>query len=217
MTQLTYGQDQAQHIELSVLAQMYDEVDKEIERSLIAGTPDLALRFGESLLVTGHLRGVQLMKLFYELDQVWDKFETDDTIEDAVFKLTGASSRKFEEYKEIYEHIIRDHPKMAGKPIGGLLDIRVAAREGDFDEDHWRRLEKAPDRSTMQSIRRDVRGIQTSGYGRLVITLARDGQLHCRRGDSAKKHIGYLTRDDSEPDVAAAVARIIDSAGVMKL
>ena len=215
-TALTYSHDQAQRIEMSVLAKVYDEVDEQIERSLLAGSPEIALSYGESLLITGHLRGVQLMKLFYELDLVWDKFETDDTIEDAVFKMTGASPRKFDDYKSVYKYILKDHPELIGKPIGGLLGIIVAAREGEFSEEDWEDLARAHDKASMIVIRRRARGIQTLGHQRLVITWERDGQVYVRRGSGGIKHIGWLTRDIEDDDIVAAVLRIIESADVIK-
>jgi len=217
MTELSYGHDQIQRIKTAVLVNVYNEVDEIIERSLVAGNPDIALKFGEDLIATGHLRGIQLMKLFYELDLVWDKFETDDTIEDAVFKMTGASSRKFEEYKNIYKFILKDRPELVDKPIKGLVGILVAAREGEFDEEDWEDLAKAPDIDAMFDVRRRVRGIQTSGSNRLILTWDRDGLVHCRRGDGEKKHCGYLTRADDDADITAAISRILESAGVVKL
>jgi len=215
--ELSYGHDQEQRIQKSILSEAFSEVDEIVVRSLVAGTPDIALGFAESLLVTGQLRGIQLMKLFYELNRQWDKFRTDDDIEDYVFARLGVSARKFIEYRQIYEHILLPHPEMVGKPIIGLSGILVAAREGEFDEEDWKELARAPDSTTMFDIRRRVRGIQTSGSNRLVITWDRDGQLYCRRGDDAKRHIGYLSRDETDPDVAAAVARMVDAAGVVRL
>ncbi len=215
MSQLTYSHDQAQRIQKDVLAEVYNEVDEQVERSLLDGRPDIALGYAESLLITGHLRGVQLMKLFYELSQVWDKFETDDTMEDYIFNHLGVSGRKLREYVGIYQHILKDHPKLTGKPIIGLIGILVAAREGEFNEDDWDDLAKAPDASTMFDIRRQVRGVQTSGSNRLVLTWERDGQVYCRRGDTAKKHLGFLTRDDDDDDVVAGVLRMIENGKVM--
>jgi len=216
MGALTHSHDQAQPIGKDLLAEVWDEVDKEIERSLLAGSPELALNFGAGLVITGHLRGVQLAKLLYELDQQWKNFKTDDEIQDAVFKTMGVSSRKFEDYKDMYKYVLKDHPELAGKPIGGLLDIIVAAREGEFSDEDWKELALAYDRKTMLDVRRRVRGILTKGTSRLVIWQDRDGQVYCRRGDGPQKHCGWLTREVEDDDVADAVNRLIKSAGVLK-
>jgi len=213
---LAHSHDQAQPISKSLLAEIWDEVDKEVERSLLMGSPEIALNFGTGLVITGHLRGVQLAKLLYELDLIWAKFKTDDEIQDAVFKTMGISYRKFEDYRDMYRYILKDHPELAGKPIGGLLGIIVAAREGEFNEDDWKELALAYDRKTMLDVRRRVRGIQTQGHSRLVVWHDRDGQVYCRRGDGTQKHCGWLTREVSDDDVADAVNRLIKGGGVIK-
>jgi len=218
MSQLTYSHDQSQRIQKSVLAMVYEEVDEYIERSLVAGSPDIALGLAENLIVTGHLRGVQLMKLFHDLYEVWSAFKTDDTIEDYVFAKLGVSERKFREYRQIYQYIIKPHPEMAGKNMMGLQGILVAARDGMFDEKDWEELIKAPDASTMFEIRRRVYNGETTNSNRLVITWERDGQIYCRRGDGPIKHVGWLTRDESDDDIASAVGRMTnpDKTGVMR-
>ena len=102
MGALTRSHDQEVGLSQDVMGVADHEVDAAIDRSLLIGDPQIALDFGYSLIKTAQLRGVQLMRLLYTLEEKWDSFQTDDTVEDAVFKGMGVSQRKFSDYTRVY-------------------------------------------------------------------------------------------------------------------
>ena len=209
---------QVQPVSKKWLKQINDEVDDAVERSLLEGSPDIALELGHNLVATGHLRGVQLAKLFYELDKVWKSFDTDDTIEDAIQKATGVPLDTVEKYLSMYKYVLAPHPELSDKPIGGLIAITVAAREEEFSDKDWEDLAKAHDKSSMLDIRTRVRGTQTKGNSRLVGTWDRDGHIYARIGGGKPEHVTHLPRD-VDPDGAAGrlTERIIRTAGIKTL
>jgi len=213
------GLDQVQRVEQHALATAYAEVEDQIVRSLVALNPEIAMGYAEDLIATGHMRGLQLMRLFYRLDQEWKHFKTDDTIEDYVMSRLGVSNAKFQTYRDIYKFVLESHPELAGKPVQGLQGLIAGAREGDFTDEDWEELAMAPDATTMNNIRRRVRGTLTSGHGRLSIWWERDGQVNCRRmPDGEIKNCGMLRRDTGDEDIDAAVYRLVnpDKTGVQK-
>ena len=209
---------QVQPIKNKWLKQISEEVDDAIERSLLDGSPDIALSLGRSLVATGHLRGVQLAKLFYELDKVWTSFETDDEIVDAVPKAMGVPLDTFEKYRDMYKYVLVSHPELSDKPIGGLIGITVAAREEEFSDKDWEDLEKTHDKSGMLDIRTRVRGHQTKANARLVGTWDRAGHVWARIGGQEQEHVAHLPRD-ADPNSAAGklIERIVREAGIKKL
>jgi len=216
---VSYSHDQTIRINSGMYEQVLAEVDDKIEQSLVAGSPDAALDFAYDLMGTGHLRLIQLAKLFYEISRpkVWAAFQTDDTPADAIFKALGVSERKFIEYKEMYEWVLKDRPQLAGKPINGLIELTVAAREGEFSDEDWDEIAHAYDKGAMLAIRRRVRGVQTSGHGRLVGLLDRDGHVWAKEGDGEKEHAAFLeVGAASESAAGKLVARLIKNGGLLR-
>ena len=212
-----YALDQAVEIGRGLLDQANDEVDKAVEKALLEGSPDSAIDFGYSLVRTGQMRGVQLAHLLHSLDEVWTTFDTDDTIEDAVLKGMGISARKFREYADLYKYVLRDHPALSGKPIGGLLAITVAAREGQFSDEDWKDLERSHDKLAMLTIRTRARVLRTKGHARLSGQIDRDGHIWAYAGGGEPEHAGVLVigAKDGSP-AARLVQRIIEAAGLAR-
>jgi len=212
-----YALDQAVDIGRGLLTQANDEVDRAVEKSLLEGSPDSAIDFGYSLVRTGQMRGVQLARLLHSLDEVWTTFDTDDTLADSVLKGMGISERKLREYVDLYRYVLRDHPALSGKPIGGLLSIVVAAREGEFSDEDWKDLEKAHDKSAMLDIRTRARGLRTKGHARLSGQIDRDGHIWAYASGGEPEHAGVLNvgAKDGTP-AARLVQRIIEAAGLAR-
>jgi hypothetical protein len=205
-----YGHDQIISISGPELRAANTEVDDIIEKSLLSGSPRMALDFGASLIETGYARGIQLARLLFQLDEVWTSFATDDTVEDAVLKDMGVSGRKFREYRDVYKYVLAPHPELAGKPIAGLIDITAAAREGDFTDEDWAELAKAHDRATMLAIRRRASGINTSGGTRVGIQWKRSGDLYAYQEGKEPEHIGFMRPEPATEHGRAAVERLMD-------
>src|SRR3990167_5511402 len=138
-----------------------NEVDEVIERSLLVGAPDAAIEYGWRLVAGGHLSGLKLCKLLYELTELWDKFQTDDNIKDAIFKGMGVPPETYRKYEGLWRGIFANEKipgvyrnALRNKPLGGLIAITAAARDGEFkDDDDWKELASAHDKATMLMVR----------------------------------------------------------------
>lgn len=194
--------DQAVGFAPAIYKQSEDEVDRAIEKSLLMGSPEQAIHLGWGIIGQGHIRGLQLCKLLYELTEVWDSFNTDDDIKDAVFKGMGVPPETYRKYDGLWRNIfanpdVREDYKtrLRNKPLGGLMEVSVAVRDGEFDDDQMQRLIMAHDKRAMLAIRDEARGIERSD--RPTVFWERSGQLtvfHNEEADSC----GFLPHDGSE-------------------
>ena len=207
---------------LKVFKEADNEVDEVIERSLLIGLPDAALEYGWQLVAGGHLSGLKLCKLLYELTEMWPRFQTDDDLRDAVFKGMGVPPETYRKYEGLWRGVFanenidkRYREAMRNKPIRGLIAITAAAKDGEFNEEHWGKLVLAHDVSGMIAVREEARGIERTNDGRLTILLERDGRLGARKGGE-QEEIGYLAVGAGSELVQAAVRRIIDAAGIIE-
>lgn len=207
--------DQVMRIPVDILERMDAEIDEVVSLSLKQGSPEAALDFGASLAATGYMRGVQLARLLYELDEVWGEFETDDDVQDAVFKGIGISPVTFSQYSRMYRYVLKDRPRLIGKPIRGLIGLIAASRDEEFSDEDWDEIYNAADVGDMLAVRDRVRGIQTSGHGRIVITQSREGYIAARKGDEIEA-LGYLLRKPKTEFGKRALDRIIRAAGIVQ-
>jgi hypothetical protein len=200
-------------------------VDRAIEVSLLSGSPDPAMAQGRNIIRQGQLRGVALARLLYELDEVWDQFQTDDRIEDAVERDLGVPVDTFYKYSRMYRFVlteydtnglaIRERDELAGKPVEGLIKLTAAARSKQLKPKDWKALSLAHDVRAMIAVRDSVRGTHTSGHTGLSLWASPNGQTYCKRGKNGEiKQYGYLDRGNEDEDVKEAIARH-DQIGVM--
>jgi len=215
MKNLGHRHDQLISIPPEFLVKIDNEVDYVIQRSLELNDPQTALDFAASLAATGYLRGIQLARVLYELEEVWDQFETDDSVEDAVFKHMGVSPTTFSQYTRMYRYVLKGRPQLIGKPIRGLIGLIAAARDEELDEDDWNEIYSAVDVASILAVRDRVRGKRTSGHAQIVIEQSRDGYIKARRGEDIEE-LGFLTRDPKTDVGQRALDRIIRGAGVMQ-
>ena len=191
------------------------DIDRAIEISLLSGRPDAAMGLGRDILRQGRLSGVKLARLLYEIDEIWDKFTTDDRVEDAIERDIGVPKDTFLKYSRMYRFVLRPRPALSGKPIEGLIKLTAAAREGQFTDDDWKEIVLAPNVRAMLVVRDRARGIQTSGHKRLSLWCTPSGQLELKRGQSGQiKNWGFVPPKSNDPDVQEAIARM-EKIGVM--
>lgn len=215
-TAISHSHDQEQRFDPLVMDELDREVDEIITASILDSSPKIALNFATNLVATGHYRGIQLAKLFYELDKAWDKFETDDEIADAIEKATGRPKYTFESYRDFYKYVILPHPELSGKPIRGLINITRAAREDMFSDEDWEELRMAHDIKTMVDIRRRAMD-QVSGPKALYGMIERDGQVYAYKGDDKREHALWVNlKADPDSNAGKLVQRVIKAAGLIK-
>ena len=187
---------------LSVFKKAEDEVDEVIEQSLIVGLPDAAIQYGWQLIAGGHLSGIKLCKLLYELTEMWPRFQTSDDIKDAVFKGMGVPTETYRKYEGVWRSIFanenidkRVREMMRNKPMRGLIGIAAAARNGEFTEQDWNDLATSHDVGSMLEVRDRARGIERHNSNRRIVTWERDGRLTVRRGSEGPEEWGLWPKD----------------------
>ena len=208
---------------MQVFSDAENEVDEVIEKSLLVGLPDTAIEYGLNLIAGGHLSGLKLCKLLYELTEMWPRFNTDDDVKDAVFKGMGVPTETYRKYENIWRSIFANDkiPKqyrdaMRNKPMGGLIAISVAAREGEFNDEDWKELAETHDKAGMLAVRDRSRGVDVSENRRLGIVWERSGSLVARRGEEGPEEVGFLPHRTGVALVDDAVRRIVDAAGILE-
>lgn len=210
---------------IKIFVDAENEVDDIVERALLTGMPDTAIEYGLQLMAGGHLTGLKLCKLLYELEERWPQFSnnTDDDVQDAVFKGMGVPTETFRKYSGIWRNIFANEnikkeyrTAMRNKPMGGLIDISVASRGKEFNDEDWKELVAAHDKASMRAVRDRRRGIGVSETRRLVIIWERDGRLSARRGNEGPEEVGFLPRRTGVSVVDDAVRRIVDAAGIVE-
>lgn len=212
---LGHRHDQIINIPFNFIVKMDNEIKDVMLKSIALGDPTPALDFAASLAATGYLRGIQLAKLLYELEEDWAKFKTDDSVEDAVFKHLGVSPVTFSQYTRMYRYVLKDRPRLMGKPIRGLIGLIAASRDEEFDEEDWEEIYNAMDVGGMLDVRDRVRGKRTSGHKRIVITQSREGYVIARQGDEMEE-LGFLKRKAETDFGKRALDRITNGAGVVQ-
>ena len=212
---LGHVHDQTMKVPSEFIAKMDDEIDEVMVISLAEKSPERALDFAASLAATGYLRGIQLARLLYELDEAWSEFATDDSVEDAVFKHLGTSPVTFSQYTRMYRYVLKNRPRLVGKPVRGLIGLIAAARDNEFSDSDWEEIYNAIDVAGMLTVRNRVRGTQTSGHARIVIEHSRDGYVKARQGDEVEE-LGFLTRKPLTEVGRRALDRIQRGAGMVQ-
>ena len=214
-TSIGHRHDQIMSVPDEFVLKMNDEIDDVMKQATALGNPEPALDFAASLAATGYLRGIQLARLLYELDEAWSEFNTDDTVEDAVFKHMGTSPVTFSQYTRMYRYVLKNRPRLIGKPIRGLIGLIAAARDDEFNDDDWEEIYSAMDVAGMLRVRDRVRGIQTSGHSRIVVEHSRDGYVTARQGDETEE-LGFLKRKPLTEFGRRAIDRIQRGSGMVQ-
>ena len=97
-----------------------------------------------------------------------------------------------------------------GKPIGGLLEIIAAARDGDFSDEDWADLALAHDKAAMIAIRQNARGLFGQGYTRVTISWDRDGFVWAYKEDEEPEALGQLNHRPVTEHGKVAIDRLMD-------
>lgn len=197
------------------------ETGEAIENSLLYGSPEPAIAYGREIMRSGMLKGVKMAKFLYELKAVWDSFDTDDRVEDYVFRELGVPIETFTKYTQAYEWTINKAPigmgrAMAGKPIGSLILLIAASREGQLTDEDWKDLTKAHDKGEIQAIVRRARGIQAGAHAGIVIVWEADGRVRARKGNSHYEDCFIMPHKAPSELVEAVIERVVRAAGIVR-
>lgn len=223
MAGLLKGQDNA----------IFNQVDDVIQRALTTGDPLIALEYAQRLQREGLLKGLGIAKLMYKLKQNWALFEVagiGDSFESMVETQNGYAPATLEKYIRMWESIFENPElpediknQLSGRPIGDLLLLTAASREGSLSERDWKEVTIAPDTNKVKEIIRRARGDVTSSKSALTIMIQMrpDGVLP--RGtitvssNGERSVIGALHLDLDEESAQKAIARIIQRTGLLEI
>lgn len=198
-------------------------VDRVVEKSVAAGDPRIVLAYIGDLRRSGHVTGLAMAKALYELKVRWDSFPTDDDFVDVAMSETGLGVGTIRKYTDLWESIFENpaieqkiKEALQGKPIGSLYLLAPAAKEGQLDEEDWKKAAKAPDRQAVREIVQAKRGLVGPANTTLVIMLDRDGTLKVRMGKGHYVPFGYLNLKLEDENAKKAIERILNYAHVVR-
>jgi len=198
------------------LAEIFDRVSQ----TVVTGTIASALELGDSLVRHQQASGFAFAHLLYELSKIWDPDE--DFTEYAAIRFGKAPEtvrRNIEIWKWVMvepQHSRKRLELLATKPFSGLWYLKQASKEGQLTEEHWKQIERAPNKQELRSIMLDVRGEYRRGKDALKLMMEEDGILRARKGNKAYVYVGRLNLDLPDPVVIEAIERIVNSAGIFR-
>ncbi len=211
--------------------QLFLDVDDVVAKSVVAGDPALIMQYGKTIIRNGLASGLALAKLMFELSVNWSLFKTagfDGTAEEHVITNWGYSGQTFQKYVNMWENIfqnkdVSDVTKklLMGRPIGDLLLLTAAVREGQISDEGLEKAALVPDRATLREIIRGERGKQTSSSTAIRIKLIGEGDKEYAPNtliayrDGEEVVIGYFVPDAGELATKAQM-RIINGAHIQE-
>ena len=210
------------------LQKTFSKVNEVIEEAVAQQDPEIAFALADDLVFAQKMSGLSLAMFLSEMEDRWFMFEDKyDNFEDMVYVRLGKSKQTVKKYIGVWREIflnqkITDKQKevLFGFPIKRLLLLVPAVREGSITKSEWGRVTGSTTDNEVREIILEVRGEQKSASNALRIFVntrgATRGRLSCRVGSEGKKiPIGHIQLDSEDEQVQKAVARILNSAGVI--
>lgn len=212
---------------------VFDEVDDIIGKSVLIGDPLMAFEYGSMLRRQQAVRGLALAKLLYRMRESWDLFRAAGTSDDLPTMASihmGVAPETTKKYVNMWESVfanndIGDDIKkiLMGRPIGDLLLLTAAARDGSLDDSRLLEAALAPDRASLREIVREGRGEQTSSSSaiRLVVYMVdtkngNKGDLVAFRGKD-RVVIGTLFVESDDDLTKKAIESLLNARHVQEI
>jgi len=209
---------------------IFRDVDDVFARSLAIGDPLIALDYIRDLQKSSLLKGLAIAKLLYRIKQSWNLYEVagvGDSFENLVAANNGYAPATQEKYIRMWESIFENggvdedtKNKLSGRPIGDLLLMTAAIREGSLSDDDLERLTVAEDTNKVRDIIRKARGDVTSSRSALLpnLMIRPDGVLPVGTlyfySDGELKTFGSLDVGSDDEDVNKMIARLVNRLSV---
>ena len=219
---MQHPHDAVQRLNASEVMMITNDVNSVVEDAVKHKDPEIAFRYGENLNRTGQAVWVAIAHLTYELNKKWGTKEmpSDDEFIKTAASRWNKSTVTIRRYLEIWKYVIEKPAHGASrlsalytKPMQGLWYIKAAAQQDELTEEHWDKIERAPDVATLREIGRDVRGEVGSAISSLKIMIEDDGTLKARR-KGHYKIIGHLNIHEEDDVITAACSRIQNASGI---
>jgi len=210
-------------------AQIFEDVDDILQRSLAIGDPLIAIEYAQGLQKESLIKGLAIAKLMYKLKSSWNLFEVagiEETFESMVECYNGYKPATLEKYIRMWGNIFENPDlspdlknQLSGRPVGDLLLLSAAARDGSLTSEDWEKVTIAPDSGGVRDIVRKARGDVTSSKNALIPKLqTREGQsprgtLFFYYGEQ-KYEFGMLDIDNKDEAVLNMIGRFINRLGI---
>jgi len=187
---------------------------------------EIAFSYAAKIRRTRQVQGYALAKLLYEMNERWGTaFISDDDFTTYAAIRMNYSPNTIRRYLKVWtwvfvkpEHGPDRIKKLLGHELDAVYRLAAASKEGELTEEDWQEAERAPNKEALMEIRDRIRGKQTSSGSALKLMLDRDGTLRARKGESGYIPFGFLNVDEEDNDeiIAAAIERIVNSAGLFR-
>jgi hypothetical protein len=218
LLELNSGLDQPIRLELSPI----DRVDEIVSKAVQDEDITSAISEAKQALSLARISGLFLAKLLYKLEKNWNKFYIDnDSFVDYIHVELGIAPITILRYCRVWSMFesklvppeLEDQLKM--RPLRDLVAISTAvSQEYDIPQTTWETLTSAENSSVVSETLRQIKGTEPRS-GSLVLKLKRNGDIQCWSGGE-QHFVGYVSLEDENESVQAAIERIINGAGLIR-
>ena len=216
---ITHKYDTSLPLSEATLA-VLDKVDEVVNQAIDEQDPMVIVNYGVGLRMASQVSGLGLAKLLYEGRKAWNQFRSDDDFATVATTQIGIADQTYNKYIWVWEHVVNadyllEHQEVRdqimGKPIGGLILLTAAAREGQLDPEDWKEIATAPNVGAIRDVVARVRGHIGPAKNTLRLKLLKDGTMQGKLGDEPYDGVGFVHRDGSK--LSEAVVARLESCG----
>lgn len=210
---------------------VFEEVDNIVGRAITIGDPTLAFEFGSHLRRRQAVEGLALAKLLYRINESWDLFRSagvEDDMVTVVHTEMGVAPETTKKYIRMWQSIFENDGIdegikriLMGRPIGDLLLLTAAARDGSLTDDEMHEAAVAPDRAALRDIIRQKRGEKTSSVNAIKLIMTMQDMesmpaytLYAKRGDERAVLAHFITPVSGLAE--EAIEKIINKMGILE-
>lgn len=218
---ITHSHDQAMIIPEQGAQDIFNKANEIVQSAITTGNVQQAFSAILNLRSWTQLAGLTIAYIIYELRGKKEEFgfEDDNEFLDAAAAQTGYAYQTLKKYVQVWEYVILGCPqelriRFLGFPIEHLWLMTPAAKSNELDSPAWHELSLAPDKGTVKSIIRRIRGTVTSSDSAILITIDRGGYITAYQGDEIEE-LGMLNLKKESKLAMAAITRIVKSAGMI--
>lgn len=219
LLEINSGLDQPIQVDLKFLDQIDTLADKAVQEEDIT----ILVNAAKNMLGIARISGISLAKLLWKIEKNWNRFNMDsnDTCQDFLSAELGLSSITVSRYIKVWNllssQIIPKElvEKIESRPMRDLVSISsCVSQDFELTDDDWQKIANAPDSATINEELRRIKNVEPRSSA-LLLRLRRNGDITAYK-DGAQFFVGYLSVDEENEVVLAAIDRIISGSGILK-
>lgn len=192
---VTTAQDQTVRVRAEDVKREMDAVDDVMQRTRMTGDPRIALHHVRGLTIKVKVQGIAAARILYELYKEWETYQAagvDDDWENVAPSESGLAVETCRKYRDMYGWLFDNEKvpdeireRLPNLPVGALLLVGPAARDGDLDEEGWKSVVSATSKRDVSDVIHGARGRRTSAARSLIWMEDRHHILKAKMGDEA--------------------------------